>query len=153
MRLNEILLFVHVLSAAVWVGGAVMFHIIAERVTVSNDPGRISSLLGDADFLGKRYFGPASGVTLIAGLWLVFEGRWGFDRIFVLGGLTGVVFSTILGFGFIEPVAKRVTEALGGNATVTEDVRSGLDRIRNVSRIDLLILVSVLFLMTVKPGS
>lgn len=130
-----------------------MFHVIAERATRSNDTRRISLLLGDADFLGKRYFGPASAVTLIAGMWLVFEGGWGFDHMFILGGLTGVALSTVLGFGFIEPVSRRVTESLAGNATITNDVRNGLDRIRNVSRIDLLVLVTALFLMTVKPGS
>lgn len=153
VRLYEVLLFMHVLSAAVWFGGAVMFHVLAGRAAMSNDPSRISSLLRDAEFLGKRYFGPASGVTLVAGLWLVFEGGWGFGQIFVLGGLAGLVLSTVLGFALIEPVAKKVTAALAGNATVTEDVSNGLVRIRNMSRIDLLILLTVLFLMTVKPGS
>jgi hypothetical protein len=64
-----------------------------------------------------------------------------------------LVLSTILGFALIEPVAKRVTAALVGDAAITEDVSNGLERIRNVSRIDLLILLTVLFLMTVKPGS
>lgn len=153
MRLYDVLLFVHVLSAAVWFGGAVMFHVLAGRAAMSNDPGRISSLLRDAEFLGKRYFGPTSGVTLVAGLWLVFEGSWGFGRVFVLGGLAGLILSTVLGFALIEPVAKKVTAALAGNATITEDVSTGLQRIRNVSRIDLFILLTVLFLMTVKPGS
>jgi uncharacterized membrane protein len=153
VKLYQILLFVHVSAAAVWFGGGVMFHVIAERATRSNDTRRISSLLGDADFLGKRYFGPASVVTLIAGVWLVFEGGWGFDHIFILGGLTGVALSTVLGFGFIEPASKRVTASLAGNATITNEVKSGLDRIRNISRIDLVVLVAVLFLMTAKPGS
>ena len=153
MSLYQILLFVRLLSVAAWFGGAVMFHIIAERATASNEPARISSLLADAEFFGKRYFGPVSALTLIAGVWLVFEGGWGFDHVFVLSGLSGVVLSTIMGFGLIEPVAKRVTAALGRNAAVTNEVRAGLDRIRDVSRIDLLILVAVIFLMTVKPGS
>lgn len=153
MRLYEILLFVHVLSAAVWFGGAVMFHVLSHHATSSNDPQRIASLLGSADFLGKRYFGPATGVTLIAGLWLVFEGGWGFDEPFVLGGLAGLIVSTIMGFALIEPVVKKVSAALAGNPVVTEAVASGLARIRNVSRLDLVLLVTVLFLMTVKPGS
>lgn len=88
----------------------------------------------------------------MASLWLVFEGGWGFGQIFVLGGLAGLVLSTVLGLALIEPVAMKITAALTGNTTVTEDVSSGLERIRNVSRIDLLILLTVLFLMTVKPG-
>ena len=40
-----------------------------------------------------------------------------------------------------------------GDAAITDDVSNALERIRNVSRIDLLILLTVLFLMTLKPGS
>jgi uncharacterized membrane protein len=153
VSLYGVLLFVHVSSAAVWFGGSVMFQVLAGRAARSDDPGRISSLLREAEFLGKRYFGPATGVTFLAGLWLVFEGGWGFGRVFVLGGLAGVVLSTVLGFTLIEPVAKKVTAALTRNAIITDEISSGLKRIRNVSWIDLFILLTVLFLMTVKPGS
>ncbi|MFN2526415.1 MAG: DUF2269 family protein [Actinomycetota bacterium] len=152
MNLYRILLFVHVTAVAIWVGGAVMFHVIAERAAASNDVGRISALLQDGEALGKRYFGPATMVTLLAGLWLVFEGDWGFDHLFIIGGLVGLVLTAIIGFGMIQPAASRTGAALAQAGAVTEEVRAGLARIRNISRADLLLLLVILFLMTTKPG-
>lgn len=80
MSFYTVLLFVHLLAAAAWVGGGFMFNLVAERAVKSDDPVRISNLLQDAEHVGKKYFGPATGVTFLAGLWLVLEGDWGFDR-------------------------------------------------------------------------
>jgi uncharacterized membrane protein len=153
MSLYEILLFVHILAAAAWVGGGFMLHLIAERAVKSDDPVRINHLLQDAEIIGKRYFGPATGVTFLAGLWLVFEGDWGFDQVFVLGGIAGVVLSSVLGFGMIQPTAVKVGQALSASPTMTDEIRAGLNRIQTVSRIDSLLLIVVVFLMTNKPGT
>ncbi|MFN2389356.1 MAG: DUF2269 family protein [Actinomycetota bacterium] len=153
MTLYGTLLFAHVLFAATWIGGAILFHVVARRAQASKDSARIRSLLQEADFLGKRYFGPASMLTLVAGLWLVFEGNWGFDHLFIVGGLAGIALSTAIGFGVIEPLAKKITVAVDASSRIDADVEKALERMHSVSRIDLLILVVVLFLMTVKPGS
>lgn len=153
MSFYTVLLFVHVLAAATWFGGGIMIYIIAERAVKSDDPARIGNLLDDAEFLGKRFFGPASGITLLGGIWLVFQGDWGFDHVFILGGIVGIVVSMILGFGMIEPTAKKVGQALHAGGAITDEIRAGLKKIQTVSRIDSLILVLVIFLMTNKPGS
>lgn len=153
MDLYTVLLFVHVLAAALWVGGGVMLHLIAERAVKSDDPGRIGTLLADAEYTGKKFFGPASGVTLLAGVWLVFEGDWGWDHVFILGGILGIVISMVIGFAGIQPASVKVGQALATGGTLTNDVRSGLKRIQTLSRIDTLILIAVVFLMTNKPGS
>ncbi len=152
MTLYRILLFVHVAAAAAWFGGGVMIHVIMERARASNDAGRISALLDDAEHLGKRYFGPATVVTFLAGLWLVFEGDWGFDHVFILGGLGGVLLSSILGFVMIQPAATKAATVLSQAGAVTDEVRASLQRVLNISRADLVLLLVVIFLMTSKPG-
>ena len=153
MSIYTVLLFVHVLAAALWVGGGVMLHIIAERAVKSDDPGRIGTLLADAEYTGKVFFGPASGVTLLAGIALVLKGDWGWDHIFILAGILGIVISMGLGFGGIQPASMKVGQALATSGSLTEEVRAGLKRIQTLSRIDTLILIVVVFLMTTKPGS
>ena len=153
MDLYTVLLFVHVLAAALWVGGGVMLHIIAERAVKSEDPVRIGNLLADAEHTGKTFFGPASGVTLLAGIALVLKGDWGWDHIFVLGGILGIVVSMVIGFGGIQPASMKVGQALGATGTLTDEVRAGLKKIQALSRVDTLILIVVVFLMTNKPGS
>ena len=153
MSLYEILVFVHVLAVATWVGGAIMLHVIAEKTTASNDPARVGGLLAQAETLGQRYFGPASLVTLAAGVWLVIEGSWGWTEPFVLVGLGGIALTSILGFGPIQASAKRAGQALTASGSITGEVSSALRLVRNFSRLDILLLVVVLFFMTVKPGT
>lgn len=153
MDLYTVLLFVHVLAAALWVGGGVMIYLIAERAVKSDDPARIATMLADADHAGRTYFGPASGVTLLAGIWLVFQGEWGWDHVFILGGIVGILISMGLGFGGIQPASVKVGQALADGGGLTDDVRAGLKRIQTLSRIDTVILIVVVFLMTNKPGS
>ena len=153
MSLYEILLFVHILAIATWVGGAIMLDVIAEKTIASKDPARVGGLLAQAEVLGQRYFGPASLVTLAAGVWLVIEGSWGWTEPFVLVGLGGIALTSILGFGPIQASAKRAGQALTASGSITAEVSSALGQVRNFSRLDILLLVVVLFFMTVKPGT
>jgi hypothetical protein len=153
VSLYEALLFVHVLAVIAWLGGGIMSHLIAERAVRSNDATRIRTLLDDSEAIGKRFFGPASGIAFLSGLWLVFEGDWGFDR-FILGALAGFVISSVIGFALIQPSAGKVFAAMSdGGGTITDETKTSLDRVPNLSRLDLTVLAIVVFLMTVKPGS
>lgn len=40
-----------------------------------------------------------------------------------------------------------------GGGTIADETRTSLDRVRNLSLLDLTVLAIVVFLMTVKPGS
>jgi uncharacterized membrane protein len=154
VSLYEVLLFVHVLAVIAWLGGGIMIQLIAERAVRSNDVTRIRTLLDDSEAIGKRFFGPATGIAFLSGLWLVFEGDWGFDHLFILGGLAGFVISSVIGFALIQPSAGKVLAAMGdGGGTITDETKTSLDRVRNLSRLDLTVLAIVVFLMTVKPGS
>lgn len=153
MSLYEILLFVHVLAAMIWVGGATMFHVMVERAAAADDPVRVKGLMGDAEHLAKTYFIPSTITVLVIGIWLVLEGSWGFDEPFVLGGIVGIVITTVVGAGVLGPTsmrtAARITEAGG----LDQDVRDRIAKLRNVSRADLLLLAVIVFLMTTKPGT
>jgi putative copper export protein len=72
MTLYELLLFVHVLAAATWVGGAVMLKVQSARAMRSG-PDRAAELALETEHVGTRVLMPASIVLLVAGLWMVFE--------------------------------------------------------------------------------
>lgn len=153
MSLYEFLLFVHVLAAAIWVGGATMFHVMIERAAAADDPVRIKGLMGEAEHLAKTYFIPSTITVLVIGIWLVLEGSWGFDEPFVLGGIVGIVITTVVGAGILGPtsmkVAARITE-VGG---LDQGVKDQMAKLKNISRADLLLLAIIVFLMTTKPGT
>ena len=150
--LYRILLFVHVFMVILWVGPGILFQIFTERAASTDDTGMLRTVIGEGERLGKTLFGPASLLVLATGIWLVLEGDWGFDHVFVLGGLAGVVASIAIGAGFIGPTVKRLEEGLTTSETLNPELKGSLIRLRNAGRVDALIMLVVVFLMTVKPG-
>lgn len=148
----RILLFVHVFAVILWVGPGILFQILTERSAATEDTATLRIVVREGERLGKSFFGPASLVVLVTGVWLVFEGDWGFDEIFVVGGLVGVVASMTVGGIFIGPAVKRLKEGLGSSTTLNPEMKSGLMRLRNAGRVDAFVMTGVVFLMTVKPG-
>lgn len=76
MSIYELLLFVHIMAAIVWVGGAVASQIISFRVLNAGDAGRKAALAGDLEWMGTRVFTPASGILLLFGIFLVLNAKW-----------------------------------------------------------------------------
>ena len=153
MSLYEILLFVHVLAAMIWVGGATMFHVMVERAAAADDPLRIKGLMGDAEHLAKTYFIPSTITVLVIGIWLVLEGSWGFDQPFVIGGIAGLVITTVVGAGVLGPTSMRIAGRITEVGGLDQDIRDQIAKLKNISRADLLLLVIIVFLMTTKPGT
>ena len=71
MTRYELLLFVHVVAAIVWLGAATVVQIFAARANRATDPMDMHRVAADAEWLALRVFIPASLVVLIAGLLLV----------------------------------------------------------------------------------
>ena len=150
--LYRILLFVHVFMVILWVGPGILFQLMTERAASTDDTGMLRTLVREGERLGKTLFGPASLLVLVTGIWLAFEGNWGFGHVFVVGGLVGVIASIVNGAAFIGPTVKRLEQGLASSETLDHEMKGWLIRLRNAGRIDALIMVVVVFLMTVKPG-
>ncbi|HVE76904.1 MAG TPA: DUF2269 family protein [Actinomycetota bacterium] len=148
----RVLLFVHVFAVILWVGPGFLFQILTERAAATEDTAALSTVVREGERLGKTLFGPASIIVLASGIWLTLEGNWGFDQIFVIGGLVGVVASIAIGGLFIGPTVGSLAEGLGSSSTLDPALKRGLLRLRNAGRVDALIMTVVVFLMTVKPG-
>jgi uncharacterized membrane protein len=151
MDLYGILQFVHVTAAVLWVGGATLFHLLGERVFVSDDPARVQAYLDDAEHLSKRFFMPASISVLLFGIITTIKGDIGFEEPWIVGGIAGIVVSIGLGAGLIGPTSARLGQRMATSG-LDDEIRAGLMKIRNFSRMDLVILLVVVFLMVTKPG-
>lgn len=150
MTLYELLLFVHVLAAATWVGGAVMLKVQSARA-LRSDPNRAAELALETERVGTTVLMPASIVLLVAGLWMVFEGDWGFGPLWVKLGLGIYVVSAVAGAVFLGPLYKQVGELRAERGPGDAEVAARLKRISDHSWIDLVLLVAAVFVMTVKP--
>jgi uncharacterized membrane protein len=149
----DLLLFVHVLAAVVWVGGAVSLQVLAIRAERSGDGTRVASFATEAEWIGGRVFLPASLVLLLAGIGLTLEGDWGFTTPWVLLGLVAFGLSALTGSLFVGPESGRIGALitdLGPNDPV---VAARIKRVFLVSRIELAVLILIVLDMTVKPGA
>jgi uncharacterized membrane protein len=148
-----LLLFLHVLGAAFWAGGVVIFYLLMTRMNAASDRDSLRGLLAHSEKLSFGFFMPVSLVTLIAGISLVLRGDWQWSEPFVIVGLAGIATTVILGAVLSVPREKALMETLSRPGASDNEIRSAFLSLRTISQLDLLVLVVVIFFMTVKPGT
>jgi uncharacterized membrane protein len=146
----EFALFEHILAAVVWVGGGVTVQVLAFRLMRANDPVRFAGFAKDIEKVGQFVFTPSAIVVLGFGFALVAEGHWGYD-FWVIFGLAVVGFSAAIGTFFLGPEAGRIGRLVQEHGPEYPEVQDRIKRILAVSRIELTLLIAVVFDMVVKP--
>lgn len=149
MTWYQLLLFVHVAAAIVWVGGGFYVQMYGVIELRSGDPSAIARFAGNAGRLGERLFTPMSIVVLLAGIGLMIDGDWPWGRLWVDFALAAWVGSAVLGAGYLGPTAKRI-EIVGPQ---TAEGQRLIRRVFAFLRIDLMFLFAIVFAMVVKPTS
>jgi uncharacterized membrane protein len=146
--------FVHVLSAVVWVGGACTVQVYAQLATRTNDPLRVAAFAKDTEFVGTRIFLPSSLILLVSGIFTLHDssGLWSFGQGWVQFGLVVVTLSIIVGAGYLGPESGRIARATEAKGVESPEVQERIQRIFLVSRVELVLLLAVVFDMVVKPG-
>jgi uncharacterized membrane protein len=150
---NE-LKFVHVLSAVIWVGGAATAQVYALLAVRTNDPAKVAAFAGDTEFVGTRIFLPASLILLVSGILTVREssGAWDYNQGWVQFGLVIIALSIVTGAGFLAPESGRIAKMIKTSGAESPEVQARIRRIFLVSRVELVLLLAVVFDMVVKPG-
>ena len=151
MTRYEVLLFLHIAAAIVWLGGAMVVQLFAFRAERADDPLAMHRVASDAEWLAMRLFVPSSLVVLVLGILLVLDGPWGFDQLWIVLGLAGYAFSFFLGILFLSPESGRIGRLIEAHGPTHESVTSRIARITAVSRVELAVLFAVVLDMTLKP--
>ncbi len=153
MTTYELLLFLHILMAVVWVGGGATMQMLASRVIRAGDEGRKLALLHEIEWVGQRVYTPAAGLLLLLGIFLVIDGNWSFGDPWISGGILIWLISFATGAGFLGPEMGRISKLVAAEGSGSQAVSARVDRLLLVARIDLLLLVVAVFLMATKPGT
>lgn len=152
MTWYEFWLFLHILAAMVWVGAAVAIQVFGILTKRAADPAKSAFFVQSVSFLINRVLLPAALVVLVAGIALVENGNWDWGEPFVYLGLLLWAAVALVAFGFLGRAIGRA-----GARLAAEGPSPALAlRLRNLtwlSRVLLLTLVIIVFLMTVKPGT
>ena len=148
--LDEWLVAVHILCAIVWIGGAFVTQIYAMRAQAGQMA--LGPYAKQTEFVGQRTFLPASLILLATGFWLVSRDVFTLDE-WVVWGLIVIGISVVTGAGFLGPEAGRIGKLIDERGDQDPEVRQRLGRLFLVSRVELVLLISVVIVMVTKPGA
>lgn len=148
----QVLLYIHIVCAVIWVGGALYSQLLAMRVERSTDPGDLPKLSRHIEFLGQRVFLPASILLFIAGAAMVAQ-KWSFGQAWVAIAMGLWLVSALAGSLYLGPRSKKVAELFEAEGPASTAARALMARIFLVARLELLSFAIVIGLMVFKPGS
>jgi uncharacterized membrane protein len=149
----HILLFIHILSSVVWVGGAALLQVLAFRAERSQDSTRIAVFAGEAEFVGTRVFLPTTLILLASGIWMVVGGPPAATETWIKIGIAIYALSALTGMLFLGPESKRIETIVEAKGATAPEAIARIKRIFVISRIEVLLLFFVVFDMTYKPFS
>jgi uncharacterized membrane protein len=148
----QLLLFVHVVCAIIWVGGAAYAQLLALRVSRSPDPSELPQLARNIEFIGSRVFGPAAVLLFVAGVGMTLQ-AWSFSQTWIAVAVALWVVSVATGAVYLGPRVKRAAELFEADGPTSQAGRELIDRLFLVSRVELISFAVIIALMTFKPGS
>ena len=152
MTWYEFWLFLHVVAAITWVGGAGAIQFFGVLTKRAADPAKTVFFARNVAWTVMRVFLPASILAFVSGVGLVETGGWDWGEPFIVFGLVLWAAVSVVAFGFLARAQGRAAlrhEAEGPSPAL-------MLRFRNLvwlSRVLLAVLLLIVFLMTVKPGT
>jgi uncharacterized membrane protein len=142
---------VHVAAAAVWFGGALMIQAFAFRILRTGDARRQAEFAKDSEVVGMRVFIPATWVLLLAGIGVMVNLPWSWGQNWVVFGLVAFALSFAVGAGFLGPEGGRIAAVIERDGPESPEAQARIRRILLISRCELVVLLTVIVNMVVKP--
>src|SRR5262245_11352521 len=143
----------HVLAAVLWVGGGATLTIYAFLTVRKDTPAEQASMARKIGLIGERFYAPLSLLTLGLGFGLMENDQspWSYDQFFVIFALAGWAVSFVTGAFFLGPEAKRLAALITARGPEDAEVQHRIHRILVVARLDVVLLIAIVFVMTAKP--
>jgi uncharacterized membrane protein len=152
VSLQEILVVVHIVAAAAWIGGGMLFGALAARAWSSRDEARVLELSEMGDYVGRRVFGPAAAVLLIAGVWAVIDGSWSFSDTWVSIGFAAWIIGVLIAAFWHRTEGARIRAAVAGGG-VDGAAAQRVGRLGGmIGAAEILVLIIAVWAMVAKPG-
>ena len=152
MTWSEFWVFLHVVGAITWVGGGIAIQAFGVLTKRAADPAKTVFFARNVGWVVLRVFLPAAILVLVSGVGLVETIGWDWGEPFIVSGLLLWALVSLVAFGFLAQALGRAALRL---ETEGPSPALGL-HLRNLvwlSRALLAVLLLIVFLMTVKPGT
>jgi uncharacterized membrane protein len=148
----EILLFVHIAAAIVWIGAGFLVQVLVSMAERSGDERTFAALVGYVADLSLKLFVPASLTVVVFGSLVVADGPYTLGMLWVTIGLIGFFATFLTGLLVLKPRSERVAELMERDAGVlAPDTMLEARQLVAISRIDMVVLFVVVFDMAAKP--
>jgi uncharacterized membrane protein len=148
--MRDVLLIVHILAAATWLGAGVTVGFLTPRLRRAGDEVA-GTFMAAYEKMGLLVFNPAGVLVLVTGVVLVIDGSWTFEDPFVVIGVAVVIIGAVLGARIFTPLSR---EAQAAHAS--GDV-ARLDRIyarfRTLGMIDVALVALAIVVMVLRLGA
>jgi uncharacterized membrane protein len=143
--------FIHIVAAAIWIGGIFALTVINARIGGAAEPAARAAMGQQSEAFGRTIIGPAMAVVLIAGLWMAGQFGIPFNSLWIVWGLVGFVIFIALGVVALGRTGAELG-ALARTAGPSDPRVAALQqRISVLSWVNILVLVSVVWAMVIKP--
>ena len=152
MRVDQLLLTLHILAAAVWIGAALTLQVIAGHMRASTPDAVTDRFAIDAETIGKTLFAPAAIVLVITGIVLVTRQHLDWTEPWLLIGIGAVVAAGAIGGAYLIPEGRRLAELARTPGHDSAEIRVRARRRFVVARVDLFVLIVGLTTMVFRPG-
>ena len=152
MTSYELWLFLHITAAIVWIGGAIagqVFGVLAKR---SGDPSQSAAFGRSMSFVGMYVFLPSALVVVLTGALLVGDGNWDWGEPFVVFGLVGWAVVAATAFGYVLREMGKAGARMAAEGPSPE-LAARVGRLVLIARVLIVVLVAIVFVMVVKPGT
>jgi uncharacterized membrane protein len=143
---------VHVIAAALWVGGAAMIQAFAFRITRTGDARRQAEFAKDTEVVSMRVFIPATWILLLAGIAMMINFDWPWGQNWIVFGLIAFALSFVIGAGFLGPESGRIAAVIQRDGPDSPAAQARIGRILLISRCELVVLLTVIVNMVAKPA-
>ena len=148
----HLFLYVHIVCAVIWVGGAVYAQLLGLRVARSPDPSELPHLARHVEFIGARVFMPAALLLFVSGIAMTLQ-AWAFGQPWIAVSVALWVLSAVVGAVYLGPRVKQAAELFEAEGPTSQAGRELLNRLFVVSRLELIGFAVIIALMTFKPGT
>lgn len=148
---REWVLFGHVLSAIIWMGGSVYVEALTANVRRRSDRIALGATFRDIAALNQRLFTIAGVLVVVFGFWLVFITTWSFEMLWVAVSILLVTVSVTMDLFYTAPRSNQALEVIDDKGPADPDAAVLIDQVITAGHIRLGILLGVLFLMIFKP--
>ncbi len=146
------ILLIHGIGGAVLFGGHVYMESLMANAARAGDRTTTMSILTRVGQTAGRIMTPAGFVTLIFGVWVVLDGSWKFEQLFVIIGFAMVVMAIAVSMFLMRPLEEEINVQVDEHGLDSDEVAIRMAKMTNLVHTQTLLITIAFVVMFLKPG-